>query len=309
MSAQNATDLQSFVDRLNAVYTRLKDCPTSGVTCANTPAVVSYQFDQNTPHMFLSHSKLLSLNSALTSLLSDTAIQRGFRTAEDCVGCDSSTGYSVPELCAILDGLGLSEMKQPHNHAFNNDAWLTYAEALLTGIENLFDSGSDCPNFVCAPSTCPCGEWPPASSSGAWPCGGLIEEYVVSNGTTSYYDGAVCYATAQGEPLSVITELRLVGDVTCKATANSCEWQGPASSVERRDIMYDFSGNPSVFADWYPIAAAKINLVNCAWVAGAAGASKETGQTPVGEYLGADVGALCTGGCIVRGRLIVTEAT
>ena len=310
VSAQNASDLQSFVDRLNAVYASLKDCPSSEVTCANTPKIVSYQFDQNTPHMFLSHSKLLSLNSALTSLLSDTAIQRGFRTAEDCVGCDSSGGYSVPELCAILDGLGLSEMKQPHNHAFNNDAWLTYAEALLTGIENLFDSGSDCPNFVCAPSTCPCGEWPPASSSGAWPCGGLIEEYVMSNGTTSYYDGTVCYATAQRSGLnSIAVELRLVGDVTCTATANSCEWEGPAGSVEQRDIFYDVDGNPSVGIDWRPVSAARILLSNCAWISGYAGTTKETGQTPVGEYLGADAGTLCDGECIARGRLLVTEAT
>ena len=176
-------------------------------------------------------------------------------------------------------------------------------------IDEVYDDCAECCGDL-APCACPCTSWPGAHPWGVPSCGGLLDEYVMSNGTTSYYDGAVCYATAQGEPLGVITELRLVGDVTCKATANSCEWQGPASSVEGRDIVYDFSGNPSVFADWYPIAAAKINLVNCAWVAGAAGASKETGQTPVGEYLGADAGTLCSGvGCIVRGRLIVTEAT
>ena len=159
-----------------------------------------------------------------------------------------------------------------------------------------------------APDTCPCGEiWPPAS----WPSGGLVEEYVMSNGTTSYYDGTACYATAQGEPFGAIAELRLVGDVTCTATANSCEWESTASSVERRDIMYDISGNPSVFVDWYAAGSATINLdtSNCIWSAGGAGAVKETGPTPAGEYLGADAGTLCDASCSVRGRLIVTEAT
>jgi len=137
----------------------------------------------------------------------------------------------------------------------------------------------------------------------------LVEEYVLSNGTTSYYDGTVCYATAQGEPLSAITEFRLVGDVTCTATANSCEWEGPADSVEQRDIFYDVHGNPSVGIDWRPVSAARILLSNCAWTDGYAGTTKETGQTPVGEYLGADAGTLCDGECIARGRLLVTEAT
>ena len=164
--------------------------------------------------------------------------------------------------------------------------------------------GTGC--VCCAPCDCPCaGTWPPAS----WPCGGLVEEYVMSNGTTSYYDGAACYATAEGEPLSMITEFRLVGDVTCTATTTSCEWEGPASSVERRDVMYDISGNPGWVTDWYTSGAAKINLINSTWDAGGAGAVKETGLTPVGEYLGADVGTLCDSGCSVRGRLIVTEAT
>jgi len=170
-------------------------------------------------------------------------------------------------------------------------------------IDEVYDDCAECCGDL-APCSCPCTSWPPTS----WPCGGLVEEYVMSNGTTSYYDGTVCYATAQGEPFSFISELRLVGDVTCAATANSCEWEGPANSVERRDISYDGDGNPSVFIDWRPVSAARILLSNCAWTNGA-GTTKETGQTPVGEYLGADVGALCSGDCIVRGRFLVTEAT
>ena len=166
--------------------------------------------------------------------------------------------------------------------------------------------GTGC--VCCAPCDCPCeGTWPPAS----WPCGGLVEEYVMSNGTTSYYDSAACYATAEGEPLSAISELRLVGDVTVTATTTSCEWESSASSVERRDITYDIGGNPSVLLDWYTVGPATINLdtSNCIWSAGGAGAVKETGPTPAGEYLGADVGSLCDGSCSVRGRLTVTEST
>lgn len=157
-----------------------------------------------------------------------------------------------------------------------------------------------------APCDCPCTSWPPTS----WPCGGLVEKYVMSNGTTSYYDGTPCFATARPGifPLSSNFEVRLVGDVTCTATANSCEWEGPADSVELRGMTWDMNNNPSVYVDWYPIGAARILLSNCAWDT-VYGGSKKTGQTPVGEYPGGDEGSLCSGPCIARGRLLVTEAT
>lgn len=160
-------------------------------------------------------------------------------------------------------------------------------------------ASAECP----APSTCPCGTWPPTT----WPCGGLVEEYVASNGTTSFFDGTPCYATAQGEAFGAVTELRLVGAVTCTATANSCEWEGPANSIERRDIMYDGDGNPSVFLDWRAVGAAKINLSGCAWAIESF--RRPTGQTPAGEYIdGYDQGSLCSGDCTVRARLTVAEA-
>jgi len=173
-------------------------------------------------------------------------------------------------------------------------------------VDDVYDDCAECCGDL-APCTCPCeGTWPPAS----WPCGGLVEEYVLSNGTTSYYDGIVCYATAQRSGLnSMAVEYRFVGDVTCTATANSCEWEGPAGSVESRYIGYDIDGNPSVVLDWTAVGPARIILSNCAWTDGYAGTTKETGQTPVGEYLGAAVGALCDGECITRGRFLVTEAT
>jgi len=172
-------------------------------------------------------------------------------------------------------------------------------------VEEVYDDCAECCGDL-APCACPCTSWPGAYPWAVPSCGGLLDEYVMSNGTTSYFDGTACFATAQGEPLSLITELRLAGNVTCKATANSCEWQGPASSVERRDIMYDFSGNPSVFIDWRPTSAAKISLLNCAWVAETI--QRKAKQTPAGEYLSDDVGGLCSGGCTARWRILVSES-
>ena len=219
---------------------------------------------------------------------------------------------SASDLCDGSEASIITELEASHVGKVVRIGGVCYSVAevesgtpVAVTVDEVYDDCAECCGDL-APCSCPCeGTWPPTS----WPCGGLVEEYVLSNGTTSYYDGAVCYATAQGEPLSAITEFRLVGDVTCTATANSCEWEGPAGSVESRYIGYDIDGNPSVVLDWTAVGPARIILSNCAWTGGGYGTTEETGQTPAGEYLGADVGTLCSGDCIARGRILVTEAT
>jgi len=162
-------------------------------------------------------------------------------------------------------------MKQPHNHAFNNDAWLTYAEALLTGIENLFDSGSDCPNFVCAPSTCPCGEWPPASSSGAWPCGGLVEVYTLAAGSyIELVESGVSY------------RWQATIDVALTATS-PCRW---TSNLSETNTQLYIDGTPTgpPFVGWW-----EVMLEDCQWelfqqIGITDFVPKTTGQSPAGYY-------------------------
>jgi hypothetical protein len=81
-----------------------------------------------------------------------------------------------------------------------------------------------------APCTCPCYPWLPDE----WPCGGLLEEYLVDNGAVSTIDGAAIYGTVYDNDTD-FSEYRFSSSFTVTASeAESCTWRAADVCYQRR---------------------------------------------------------------------------
>ena len=154
---------------------------------------------------------------------------------------------------------------------------------LLEGMDGkLVDAETDpCCCEEVAPCECPCGSWPPE----AWPCGGLVEEYSISDISVAVEE----YASSLFDPPSVCgtgSALRsgtLTADIPIiveMVSDQSCQWFG------RGDGELAFgSGSPITGNQWtvwlHP---------GCYWRVqfDASGLlvefRKYTGITPIGRY-------------------------
>ena len=128
----------------------------------------------------------------------------------------------------------------------------------------------------CAPDSCPCVSWPPDS----WPCGGLAEEYNVSNNLESPHDSTmvVVYDTCAGGWF----EWRVKADAgTVTAVATACRWEG--------DIL-EYRVNGGAWFDSPLGGRCDVYLLYGKWIirslSGDGHGEKATGQTPAGTFAG-----------------------
>lgn len=150
------------------------------------------------------------------------------------------------------------------------------------------------PYAYAAPATCPCTSWPPAS----WPCGGLVEEYTISNAFTSLVDGATIasaayyYSDQDGTGTIVdYVETRILND-SATATAyatSSCTWRTAYGTLQVRSssnvdpLAWETINDPEEEVGFYEIVGfwAVLPYGGNGDVVG----SKDTGLTPVGNYV------------------------
>jgi hypothetical protein len=161
--------------------------------------------------------------------------------------------------------------------------WIKGGKLKIAGSGAVYEC-EDCPCEPDAPCDCPCtGTFPPES----WPCGGLLEEYAISNGLVSPYDAAAIVARVvdSGEDPPLVTEVRLTGAVVATA-ADLCLWYGGEDAAEVQERT-----SPSMtWGTAYTLTgSAEIGLASCAWYCELPGYNltiKATGLTPIGDYVG-----------------------
>lgn len=152
--------------------------------------------------------------------------------------------------------------------------------------------GECCCGEVPAPCSCPCESWPPES----WPCGGLNETYVATNGHVSPFDGAsICHreecidsSPPGSEAIGNAGEIRIVGSLVFTAGGawdETCRWTA-LGDIQRRSI----DKNGVITENWTDTEPFEMNLFlntyvePCRWQLSLA--YKQEGTTPVGTYFG-----------------------
>jgi len=74
-----------------------------------------------------------------------------------------------------------------------------------------------------APRSCPCGTWPPAE----WPCGGLVEEYLVT-GTIEAHDTVLDCSSPPDETINFSV---IVTATVGPPSHASCNWEGADAKI------------------------------------------------------------------------------
>jgi hypothetical protein len=139
-----------------------------------------------------------------------------------------------------------------------------------------------------APCECPCASDPATS----WPCGGLLESYVLTaffEEITSY-DSTGCVGSVTSKHQRRMSSLH----VTVTATGG-CFW-GSGDGFTTAELPLerrDWDTATSTWGDWYSVSSEDIGITldstfDCKWKAsrgfGLEYASKFTGATPAGNY-------------------------
>lgn len=218
LSAGLAADVQGVVDRLRALWLGILPCYDDPGGCG-VPEILFFPFAENAGALFRSVTRLEAIDDAFLALLEVPLVV-------ECLEYrlrDLRSYTEAEVLCWLLTEAEKTERVLPRrDNARDNDIWLNDLSDLLTVLETLRYDG---------PSSCPCEPWPPEE----WPCGGLNQTYLVSNGLVSPYDEALCYRHFDdGE--GGWGEMRLKAPQTVTA-ASSCRWSGGAQyplNIQRR---------------------------------------------------------------------------